>query len=505
MPSDIATPTLLDRILRAVFWCLVAVGASLIWLAHRPPMIDLPQHAGQVALWLDLLKGTSPWESLVRVNMLTPYLIGYTVALPFTALFGSLIAVKIVLTISYIGWIIACRALRKEVGSDSRLEFLFLYSFFGFAWQWGFLTFLVGAPLSILFLLFALRYAKRPNILQGTGIVGLGIILLLSHALLFVFAVGIGGLIVLIEQRRIRNLIIASAPYAILAVVLLIFRFFARDFNSAVNLDQLAQTTSTFGIPPQDRLGTSLLFTTTSTLSHLNYILAIAALVVPVLMGGRIGKATPLVMLAVLICILAFTPDLLFGTGYVASRFALFLPIFWALIWGPPQKPSRTATMGVSLLILICAGILGLRTSSILAFAKEATSFEKILAAAEPGARAINLTFDRRSDAINDDTAYLHMSLWYQAEKKGFVDFNFAYFFPQVIRFRKDVGPPFSDRLGFYPEEFDWGNPSAQIYRYAFIRGSSEEVAGVAKMPPCGADMIAHEAEWTLLKRRDCN
>ncbi|HEV2574174.1 MAG TPA: hypothetical protein VGU72_20745 [Beijerinckiaceae bacterium] len=505
MQSDIATPILFDRILKTAFWALVAFGASLIWLAHRPPMVDLPQHAGQITLWLDLLKGASPWESLVRVNMLTPYLIGYTAALPFTALFGPLIAVKIILTISYIGWIFACRALRKETGSDPRLEFLFLYSFFGFAWQWGFMTFLVSAPISILFLLFALRYAKEPNMAKGAGLIGLGIILLFSHALLFVFAVGIGGLIVLIEQRRIFNLIAASAPYVILAAVLVVFRFFAHDFNDAVNLDQVASTTSSFGISPQDRWGPAILFTATSALSNLSYLLAIGALLISVLMGGRIQKGAPLVMFAVLIGILGFTPDLLFGTGFVSSRFALFLPIFWALMWKPPQKPSSIAVASTCLLILLCAGILAVRANFILAFAKETASFEKILAVAEPGERAINLTFNRKSDAMNDNNAYLHMSLWYQAEKNGFVDFNFAYFFPQVIRFRKDIGPVVSDSLGFHPEAFNWGDPSTQVYRYAFIRGSRENAAGVAKAPPCGTEVIAQEAEWTLLKRRDCN
>ena len=195
MQSNSVVPATLNGIWKATFWCLVAVGAGLIWLAPRPPMIDLPQHAGQLTLWLDLLKGTSPWESLLRINMLTPYLIGYGTALPFAALFGSLFAVKAVLTISYLVWIIACRALRKEIGSDPRLEFLFLFSFFGFAWQWGFMTFLVGAPLSILFLLLAIRYAKQPSAFGGAGIVGFGIILLFSHALLFIFAAGIGGLI----------------------------------------------------------------------------------------------------------------------------------------------------------------------------------------------------------------------------------------------------------------------------------------------------------------------
>ena len=58
-------------------------GAGIFWLAPHPPMVDLPQHAAQVALLRDLLQGASPWADFFRVNWITPYLIGYGLALLF--------------------------------------------------------------------------------------------------------------------------------------------------------------------------------------------------------------------------------------------------------------------------------------------------------------------------------------------------------------------------------------------------------------------------------------
>ncbi len=46
-----------------LFICTVLLAGALFWIAPRPPMGDLPQHAGQVALWRDLIKGTSPWQA----------------------------------------------------------------------------------------------------------------------------------------------------------------------------------------------------------------------------------------------------------------------------------------------------------------------------------------------------------------------------------------------------------------------------------------------------------
>ena len=45
------------------FLATVIIAGATFWLVPRLPMTDLPQHAGQVAAWHDLLLGTSKWES----------------------------------------------------------------------------------------------------------------------------------------------------------------------------------------------------------------------------------------------------------------------------------------------------------------------------------------------------------------------------------------------------------------------------------------------------------
>ncbi|MCW0054006.1 hypothetical protein OIV36_31550, partial [Burkholderia pseudomallei] len=65
-----------DRVLRVLFVATVAAAGLLFWLVPHPPMVDLPQHAGQVAILHDLLLGQSPWAPLLRINLFTPYLLG---------------------------------------------------------------------------------------------------------------------------------------------------------------------------------------------------------------------------------------------------------------------------------------------------------------------------------------------------------------------------------------------------------------------------------------------
>jgi hypothetical protein len=130
-------------------------------------MADLPQHAAQVAVWHDLLMGTSKWEPMLYINYFTPYLIGYGLALMLSFILPVSAALKVVLALAFYGFVAACVALRGRLGGDRRLDWLFIPGFFGYAYSWGFYTFLVAAPFGILFILLAHRYANRPTAALG--------------------------------------------------------------------------------------------------------------------------------------------------------------------------------------------------------------------------------------------------------------------------------------------------------------------------------------------------
>src|SRR5689334_20703882 len=91
-------PRVLDR---PLFILLALWGGLIVWIAPHPPMVDLPQHAGQVALLRDMLSGNSKWFSLFRINPATPYLIGYGLALPLSYLMPISAAIKLLISLSY--------------------------------------------------------------------------------------------------------------------------------------------------------------------------------------------------------------------------------------------------------------------------------------------------------------------------------------------------------------------------------------------------------------------
>ncbi|MFX8449327.1 hypothetical protein ABTL80_20275, partial [Acinetobacter baumannii] len=84
---------------------------------------------------------------------------GYGLALALSFVMPVTVAIKVLLTLVYYGFVSACIQLRKQFAGDARIDWLFVPSFFGFAYDFGLFTFLVAAPLALLFVLLARQYA----------------------------------------------------------------------------------------------------------------------------------------------------------------------------------------------------------------------------------------------------------------------------------------------------------------------------------------------------------
>jgi hypothetical protein len=181
------------RFLRSAKLFLMLVGLATVWFARHPPMIDVPQHAAQVGLLNDLLRGESAWSELVWINLWTPYLLGYALLLPLVQIFSIATAIKLLLSAAYVCFVAGCFLLGRKFGSDEGLDIYAAAGFFGFAYYWGFLTFLVAAPLVLAFVLLSIRLTEKPSLARALAVFIVGLLLLVSHGLAFAFAFLIGG------------------------------------------------------------------------------------------------------------------------------------------------------------------------------------------------------------------------------------------------------------------------------------------------------------------------
>ncbi len=493
---------------RAAFVATVLFAGATFWFAPRPPMIDLPQHAAQVALWHDLLLGTSKWQSLVYVNIFTPYLIGYSLALLLSFVMPVAAALKLLLAGAYFGFVGSCVALRKRMDGDPRLDWLFIPGFFGFAYAFGFYTFLIAAPFGVWFIVLAHRYADRPTIALALGLFVADLALFFTHGLMFLFANAIGGIFLLLRTRRLTGLLVAVLPYVAMGLWCLVY----------------AQVRLRFEASPS---GDPIDFVWGWDLRRLNFLVysidwptgALAAawelgkvlfflLAAPVILGARPNRrdASVYVPFSVTLLIGVLVPIALLNTWLLYQRFALFLLPFYALIFRAPERAVPSAVRRLWL-PLLCWTVLIVHTSRLLAFREESASFEQVLAAAEPGQRALGLVLDAASTATGTLDVYAHFPLWYQAEKGGFVDFNFAGYLPQVVRYKLDQAPPVYMSAGqpWQPfTKFDWGQDQAELYRYFFVRSPTPLPPDYFPAGRCAPVLLKVAGPWSLFENRNC-
>lgn len=496
----------LARAERRLFWLTLILAAGMNWLAPRLPMVDLPQHAAQVALWRDLLLGQSPWSDLVYINLLTPYLIGYGLTLPLAFVFSIDVATRIVLTAAFLAFVGMSVLLRRHFGSDRRLDWLFLLSFHGFAWKWGFYTFLAASPMGLLFLLLAARHAARSTAGSAATLVAAGALLLFSHGLLFIAGLFLGGMLTLepLWRQRGRTAFLLLAPFAVLALMCLAFRMATMQLDGSMQLDAIH-----YGDPLW--LRPSVLLISVSDLDVYGTLLmpvaTVAAFWMPGLFGLKLNGWGPRLLAAGLLIILAATPFYAFQTDFLYKRFALFIPPIFALVFRASDRRGPGSDSGMAALAVLMAAswtVLAIQASRIAAFAAESRPFETLLRAAQPGKRALGLSFDKTSPAAANNYVYMHYAAWYQAEKHGFSDYNFAVFHPQVVRFRPGKDPEIPQDLPWRQLRLDWSEIDARLYDYFFLRASPAQLEATMRDSPCRLKMLAQDGAWVLLERQEC-
>ena len=494
---------------RLAFVATVLFAAATFWLAPHLPMIDLPQHAGQVAAWHDLVLGTSKWEPLLYINFFTPYLVGYGLALLLSFVVPVTAALKLVLALAYCGFVAACVALRRRLGGEPRLDWLFIPGFLGYAYAWGFYTFLVATPFGVLFILLAHRYADRPTAVLGVVLFAADVVLFFAHGLVFLFANAIGVAFLLLRCRRVLPLARAALPYVAAGLWCVCYVLIRLRFE-----------TSSIGEPSHIAWGWDLgrlhflLFSMSWPLGGFagDPIFApLLALMVaaPLVLRARPNRhdATAFVPFAATLVVWAVVPDAAMNTWFLYQRFAVFLLPFYAVMFGATEPASR-GVVRLLWLPLACWVLLAVHVERVVAFARESAAFDTVLAATEPGHRALSLIFDGASAAAHNPLAYWNFPLWYQAEKGGFVDFNAAGSLPPVVRYRPGRAPTafVTPTWAWQPAgEFEWKKNQAEIYRYFFVRRGTPLPPGYFPTDRCAPVLLKSADDWSVFENVNCH
>ncbi|KQP11881.1 hypothetical protein [Pseudorhodoferax sp. Leaf267] len=495
------TPESRNTLRRVGYFLCLGLGLLTIWLSPQPPMIDLPQHAGQLRLLRDLLLGTSPWADLLEINLWTPYFIAFGLALPLSLVLPMAVALQLVMSGAYIAFVFFCIKLRRAFGAPAALDWLFLFSFFGFAFRWGFLTFQVAAPLGLTFILACLRHARVPTLQRGLGLGVLGVVVMLSHGLVFLYVVGVGLVLMAQHARSLRAGLARAWPLLLLLLLCAVYSVLR------------AQADARYAIPPtvpavnwHAGLRHEHLFYSFGTgWNGVFALVATVALAAPWLAGYRIPlqpRRIALAPLAVLLPVLLFVPSFAMEISLLYQRFALFL--FPAYAWAFAAAPQRAVRRWpVGALALASVLVLLANAGWSWRFGRESADFRAVVARIAPGQRALALVLESTTEVgpTPDFTPYVHFASWYQAEQGGLVDLNFAVAPPQIVRFRPDRVPPLPLAFAWRPMEFDWKRHDADRYRYFFVRRGPAQAAPDFAGARCMPRLIVEEGRWSVYER----
>lgn len=497
-----------------LFLLTIALGVLVNWLAPHPPMTDLPQHAGQVALLRDILFGQSAWSELFRINWLTPYVIGYGLALPLSLFMPVVVAFKLMLSAAYVAFVWLCILIRRHFQADARMDWLFLLPFFGFAYQWGFLTFLIAAPIGLWFILLADRFAQRQTLPSGIALTLVGLLLLASHGLVFVFAVATGGCLLLARVGLSRRLAIMLVPYVILGTFCIIYFIISRQVQAGMESSISSEFIWSSGI---DRIPKALIFALGVNAKGIEPLVfvptALMLFALPWLLGLRVNVANkpswiPFVVVAT---IMLLVPTFALDTQFLYQRFGLFLIPAYAWIFTRQAQPSMSSVMRMTgtwtfpmamVLVLAALSVHGLKAWS---FWQETAEIDAQIAKLEPNQRALTLMFDPLLSESDGAKIYGHYPAWYQAERHGLVDFNFAWFPPQIVRYRPDQLPVASPGFEWHPERFDWQTYRGEEYRYFFVRHGDVLPDNLFTGAACIPHLMFEGKKWKIFERRECS
>lgn len=475
-------------------------------------MIDVPQHAAQVALLNDLLRGKSAWSQLVWINLWTPYLLGYALLLPLVQIFSIATAIKLLLSAAYVCFVAGCFLLRRKFGSDEGLDIYAAVGFFGFAYYWGFLTFVVAAPLALAFVLLSIRLTEKPSFARALAVFIAGLLLLISHGLAFAFAFLIGGALCCLSWVSTRLSLWPAAPFLGLSLCTAIYMWWSR----ATEADQGAQWSLDF--KPEWGLARLLgisLSPFTGNLSsgpnNLVYAECFTILVLaPWIMGLRIGltRKERLIPLIITLLIMLAVPSEAANTAFLYERFGLFLlPVYaWAFeplqAPGAPLKTTRRYRLGQLAIVAASAWVLGTNAVHSWNFGREQRGIDSTIERMDEGQRALMLVFDHASAGAANRDVWVHYGAWYQAERRGFVDFNFGWFAPMIVRFRRELVPPIEPGFEWNAGDFDWVRHRGADYKYFFVRGRApDSIFAQAECPPVP---IWHGDSWTIFEQKPC-
>ncbi|MGZ8216249.1 hypothetical protein [Methylomagnum sp.] len=484
-------------------YLIIALGIMPLWVGHYLPMVDLPQHAAQIATFFALDKPDFPFKELFLINWFNPYLVGYLMTLALALVFPVILAVKLVLTASLIAYFIAFKWLREKFKADAGTDWLVIPTWYGFAFNWGFYHFLIGLPLFLIFLGLVMQSLEQWN-RRNAWLVAVSInILFFTHALL----AGVGCLIalelVLLKRYRIEDRVRSAIPIVSVLPIALFWLILTKHREIQPNTKEIIMS---FGQWPPFGLLNPL----SQNLGEQWWVRLAGLLLFALPIMQRARTKTDLASWAPflsVILIVLLVPTQIFATAFVSDRFSALIFPFYLLGFAPASPATEIPPIRQRLESLlpqaIAMTLIMVVASRIMSFNLENDGFTYISRLMAPEKRALTLTIEPYS-SFSTAPVYINFPAWYQVEKLGIVDYSMANSFPVMVRYhRPEVDPFVSEFLTWRPSTFDWNIHQGWKYDYFVVRATTDFQQRLFGEAACPVKLVANKNHWWLYEREE--
>lgn len=480
-----------------LFVAATVLAIAPLWFGQNLPMIDMPQHAAQITALRELWAGNETFTQLFQVNGFTPYLLGYMLLYVGSLVLPIAVASQLLVSLSVIAIPLLTGSLLRAAGADERWKWLAIPCSYGFAFYWGFLSFLVAVPFGLLFLIQGIHFANAPTVKRGVGVAIASLALFFCHIIVLGFAsLMVLGYIAGAHHRNLRALVVRALPYTAALPLIAVWMSVTSSNEAKIGNDPVVfgpLLARIFGLITQPAGWDS-------PSPMICGLITGSVLLLPWLMGSSFSRR-PERWLPFALGLLVFmvSPHYVFSAAYFYQRLGIFLVPLWLLAWDPPAAEVRRPDWLVMPIVLLW---LFMNTARFAAFARETESFDRILAGIEPGRRVASLVYDKASPLFALPV-YLHFPAWYQAKQAGVVDFNFAEFYSQMARYQPDVGPRISEMTTWYPTRFDWNTDGGPEYDYFLVKANVDVSNPIFKDKRGAVELVRRDEWWWLYRNNE--
>ena len=445
-----------------------------LWTVQYLPMVDLPQHAAQISVMKHLNDPAFGYRDIFTLKLFTPYLLGYGLGWLLSALVSVQTALRILITVAVLAVPLTARTLNIRMGGRPEWSFLAFPIALSFSYGWGFLNFLIGIPLSLIFIVLSCRYAEQPTRVRGAWLFVLSLILFWCHLVIAAFSCLVGATIVGLRSTGLKSALTKVLPFA--SPVPLAFLWLLRTSATEAQVN----TGIVFGghleriaLLPSHVLGS--IADTFQASGGLTYFLAGSILLcLPFLTGAgpsrKIWRWAPLV-----ICLALYfaSPSRAFFTFQLYPRFAVFVVPLLLLALEPRVQSFARDSITRKLPLVFALGWMLSTLLSYQSFAKETGDFDRVLDQMEPHKKVLGMVFEQQSE-YRIGPVYVHFPCWYQVNRGGVSQVSFAKFFSVVARFKPGADARVKIGFEWVPQIFEWERHGGEEFDYFLVRSESD-------------------------------